>query len=437
MLEYLWKKQLGAQDQEARPAHAPLSEGAGNQAMLSMLGSQGGRRSAKPASGGKPLADAMQAKFERQFGVPMDDVQVYRNSPEPAKLGALAYTKGTDVFLAPGQEQHLEHELGHVVQQKFGLVKPTAMIAGLPVNLDLGLEQRADMLSIQGSQAPQGDSVIQMKLPYMYHQLALNCGFSALARAISKLIPEDGNDLASREDLEERLSSHAVQSNYSVIGEAFDPETIVRTCDDIYGMELSATIVDMDEENTLQSILESAKGKNQVVLLPYFAAPDASTPKVNTAGTSNAHWAALDPNDLTAKGKILLYEGNKQGVVRTDGAVAPKKWATKDLQKSNESITDTFDWERFIDNPRVSSEVKKKNFNMFLEPPQKYYTHNYFLNWRMKTHVKHSLLYKKRMLEKTGRLNAEDFKESVNLKGKAIVISLKSPPYNSLDDEVD
>ncbi len=437
MLEYLRKKQTGTQAQGAGPEHTALSTGMGNQAMLSMLKGQGTRQSARPASGGEPLADAMRAKFERRFGVPMDDVQVYRNSPKPAQLGALAYAKGTDVFIGPGQEQHLEHELGHVVQQKFGLVKPTTTIDGLPVNLDQGLEQRADMLSIHGNQAAQGDCVVQMKLPYMYHQLALNCGFSALARAISKLIPEDGNDLESREDLEERLSNHAVQSNYSVVGEAFDPETIVRTCDDIYGRELSATTVNIDEEHSLQSILEAAKGKNQVVLLPYFTGPDCSSPKVNTIGVSNAHWAALDPDDLTPKGNILLYEGNKQGVVKENGALPPKRWSTKHLQQSNGSITDTFDWERFIDNPRVSSEVKKKHFNMFLETPQKYYTHNYFLNWRMKTHIKSSLSYKKRMMDKAGRLNAGDFQESVDLKGKAIIISLKWQPQNPLSDEVD
>ena len=45
--------------------------------------------------------------------------------------------------MASGQEKHLPHELGHVVQQAQGRVKPTTSIAGLPVNDDVGLENEA------------------------------------------------------------------------------------------------------------------------------------------------------------------------------------------------------------------------------------------------------------------------------------------------------
>lgn len=437
MLEYLRKKQTETQAQGAGPEHTALSAGMGNQAMLSMLESQEARQSARPASGGEPLADAMRVKFEQRFGVPMDDVQVYRNSPKPAQLGSLAYAKGTDVFIGPGQEQHLEHELGHVVQQKFGLVKPTTTIDGLPVNLDQGLEQRADMLSIHGHQAIQGNCVVQMKLPYMYHQIGLNCGFSALSRAISKLIPNEGNTLDARHDLEKRLTTHAVQNDYSIMGEAFDPEALVRTCNDLYGEKLLAETVSIDGENSLQMILESAKGKDQVVLFPYFTAIDASTPKENKEGRQNAHWAALDPNDLTTRGTILLYEGNKQGVVRKAGAVSPKGWATKDLQTSNESITGSYDWEPFINHPRIPDLQKKEYLDLFLHPSQKDYRQDLFSRWGMNVYMKFALLNKKEVLQKNGGPNSEQLKESVNLKGKAVVISLKSLEKNPLDDEVD
>ena len=47
----------------------------------------------------------------------------------------------------PGQEKHLPHELGHVVQQKQGKVKPTTQLKGkVNINDDAGLEKEADVL---------------------------------------------------------------------------------------------------------------------------------------------------------------------------------------------------------------------------------------------------------------------------------------------------
>ena len=44
----------------------------------------------------------------------MGDVRVHYNSATPAKLNALAHTRGNDIHLAPGQESHLAHEAWHV-----------------------------------------------------------------------------------------------------------------------------------------------------------------------------------------------------------------------------------------------------------------------------------------------------------------------------------
>lgn len=83
-------------------------------------------------------------KYEAASGFSFDDVRIHYRSEKPAQLGALAYTQGTDVFVGPGQEQHLSHELGHVVQQMQGIVRPTTYIHGLPVNDDPSLEHLAD-----------------------------------------------------------------------------------------------------------------------------------------------------------------------------------------------------------------------------------------------------------------------------------------------------
>ena len=71
------------------------------------------------------LPKKLQSGIEHLSGYSMNDVNVHHNSPEPAKVGALAYARGGDIFLGQGQEKHLPHEAWHVVQQKQGRVQPT------------------------------------------------------------------------------------------------------------------------------------------------------------------------------------------------------------------------------------------------------------------------------------------------------------------------
>ena len=76
----------------------------------------------------------------------MDDVRVHYNSSKPATVQALAYTQGTDIHVAPGQEKHLPHEAWHVAQQMAGRVSPTTNINGMPVNDNAALEHEADVM---------------------------------------------------------------------------------------------------------------------------------------------------------------------------------------------------------------------------------------------------------------------------------------------------
>lgn len=106
----------------------------------------------------------MKLDFERRSGLSFDDVRVHYNSDKPRKIGALAYTQIPQVHIGPGQERHLRHELGHVVQQKQGIVRPTTWINGLPVNDSHHLEQMADGgFSTAVPLVYTGNSVVQMK----------------------------------------------------------------------------------------------------------------------------------------------------------------------------------------------------------------------------------------------------------------------------------
>ena len=111
--------------------------------MLSML--QGNSETREPNRTGLP--DAMKARFERLSGLSLDDVRVHRNSDKPSEMGALAYAQGNEIYIGPRYEKHLEHELGHVVQQKYGLVKPTGKISDKAINDDEKMEAQASAFS--------------------------------------------------------------------------------------------------------------------------------------------------------------------------------------------------------------------------------------------------------------------------------------------------
>lgn len=97
------------------------------------------------------MSDNLKAGIEDLSGFAMDDVRVHYNSPEPATVQALAYTQGPDIYVAPGQEQHLPHEAWHVAQQMAGRVEPTTEVSGLPVNDCIELEHEADVMGARAN----------------------------------------------------------------------------------------------------------------------------------------------------------------------------------------------------------------------------------------------------------------------------------------------
>ncbi|MBS0473222.1 MAG: DUF4157 domain-containing protein [Proteobacteria bacterium] len=93
------------------------------------------------------LPDGLKAGIENLSGYSLDQVRVRFNSERPAALQAHAFTQGSEIHVAPGQEKHLAHEAWHVVQQAQGRVRPTAQLAGgVPLNDDTGLEREADIM---------------------------------------------------------------------------------------------------------------------------------------------------------------------------------------------------------------------------------------------------------------------------------------------------
>ena len=104
------------------------------------------QRAEAPRPNNTGMPDNLKAGIESLSGFSMDDVRVHYNSSKPATVQALAYTQGTDIHVAPGQEKHLPHEAWHVAQQMAGRVSPTTNINGMPVNDNAALEHEADVM---------------------------------------------------------------------------------------------------------------------------------------------------------------------------------------------------------------------------------------------------------------------------------------------------
>jgi hypothetical protein len=165
-------------DKGAMRCHAPQAQAARPAAAPAVQAKPDPRRALDPAgaSAGFSLADApiqappagtglperLRAGFERLSGLAMDDVRVHRDSPEPARLGALAFAYGSDIHLGPGQERHLPHEAWHVVQQKQGRVAAAGRLGNVALNEDPALEAEADRMGA-ASHAP-GEPAADLRL---------------------------------------------------------------------------------------------------------------------------------------------------------------------------------------------------------------------------------------------------------------------------------
>lgn len=155
---------------QARPGQSAAQQGRGSQTVQckSSFGSDAFRVALQPKSGGQPLPADVRAKMETALGADFSDVRVHVGQ-EASRIGALAYTWGTNIHFAPGQynphtiqgQKILGHELWHVVQQKSGRVN-NPFGGGVAVVQDHALEAEADRMGVKAAMAavthkPSGD----------------------------------------------------------------------------------------------------------------------------------------------------------------------------------------------------------------------------------------------------------------------------------------
>ena len=142
------------------------------------------QRAEAPRPNNTGMPDNLKSGIESLSGFSMDDVRVHYNSSKPATVQALAYTQGTDIHVAPGQEKCLPHEAWHVAQQMAGRVSPTTNINGMPVNDNAALEHEADVMGEKAVMQRKG-AVIEKNSP-------VNKTYS-IQRCVVQRVPEENS----------------------------------------------------------------------------------------------------------------------------------------------------------------------------------------------------------------------------------------------------
>ncbi|WP_437719882.1 eCIS core domain-containing protein [Sorangium sp. So ce861] len=110
------------------------------------------------------IPSPVKAKMEAAFGTDFSGVRVHPSSSRAVALGALAYTQGSEIHVAPGQwapettrgQELLGHELAHVVQQRAGRVQATTQYKGIKLNDAPALEAEADAMGARAAHTSAG-----------------------------------------------------------------------------------------------------------------------------------------------------------------------------------------------------------------------------------------------------------------------------------------
>ena len=144
------------------------------------------QREEAPRPNNTGMPDNLKSGIESLSGFSMDDVRVHYNSSKPATVQALAYTQGTDIHVAPGQEKHLPHEAWHVAQQMAGRVSPTTNINGMPVNDNAALEHEADVMGEKAVQCVRDDACREL-VNKNISQGAVQCEFVSRIKAFDEV----------------------------------------------------------------------------------------------------------------------------------------------------------------------------------------------------------------------------------------------------------
>lgn len=305
------------------------------------------------------MPDALKQGIESLSGISLDDARVHYNSEKPAQLLAHAYAQGSEIHVAPGQEQHLPHEAWHVVQQKQGRVKPTLQMKGIAVNDDQGLEREADAMgdkALAGNNLaasplrvqPSPPTVVQGYFTHFNHLLQKN-EITIIAAWLKKNGEDDASFLAKANDkftndgtLSSYLKDNDIKATVKSIlceGEELDDEFGFYDSDDEADMSDGEDQV-LYRANTQSSLtvkkhsLHSTSEQARVSIREMRKNQPLTNPNPTIAKMGDQHFEFTPTLARKDFGVTPMQESDKKGVLKRAGN--PRTYAVlgKDLDAS-------------------------------------------------------------------------------------------------------
>lgn len=226
------------------------------------------------------MPDKLKEGIESLSGFSMDDVRVHYNSSKPATVQALAYTQGTDIHVAPGQEKHLPHEAWHVTQQMAGRVSPTTNINGMPVNDNAALEHEADVMGEKALGANVNRTLQKKFVDNSIKQCITNAKYAEIRKYLTTKFPNDSFNVQtilnafiySKNKFDTKDCENLINSSESIddlmsklrdSSESSNPTTAPKDDSVAPGETINTSVASVDEHMDDTKILELKKCPEQ------------------------------------------------------------------------------------------------------------------------------------------------------------------------------
>ena len=307
----------------------------------------------RPNNTGMP--DNLKTGIESLSGFSMDNVRVHYNSSKPATVQALAYTQGTDIHVAPGQEKCLPHEAWYVAQQMAGRVSPTTNINGMPVNDNAALEHEADVMGEKAVQCKKKcekkdrtDSVCGNVFQLMPGEnvdlvCSANIWYEDKRKQLGKVKGVGFNNPFDASDVLEMFSSYGLQNladgtyaKTNPAGQCAEPHAVANAL-----KKIPHENVDLKEGDesyikkiyVSKAVLRKYEGKGEN---PYSTQPDEDSSKVDVYAPCETCKEWID-NDGFVKSNYLKVSPHK----KVGGKLSQKERTVSDRNSNPSSETTT------------------------------------------------------------------------------------------------
>ena len=259
------------------------------------------------------LPDQLKSGMESLSGMSLDHVRVHYNSPKPAAVQAHAYAQGSDIHLAPGQAKHLPHELGHVVQQAQGRVKPTTSVNGVAVNDNPSLEKEADRMGARALQmvvasGQHGFGFVDNRAKVVSDLNSYGTKIVIQQKKVLNIASGTNEDNLLKSTDTEKTTVTNVESGHMMVASVFDlikPEDLVEV---FKKLGINGNNIPTQINNFLKPINDKNQMKNNLILVDNIIKEIGYNFSLTEAFLAETHYLQ-NPDEVKPKGSEVSTYG--------------------------------------------------------------------------------------------------------------------------------